>query len=184
MPGQYTARLTASGHDYTANFQVTMDPRVKVSEQALKKKFNLEIQLASTMSQSSEAVLQARSVREQLRRIADDDAVKSSARALDAAISALLDGPPDASSQASTLTKVNSNLIALYKEVEKADAEPTPAQSQTVGKTVEPVADLLKRWNDLKSTAMNNLNVRLKASGLPELRPEVRPQEEIGENEE
>ncbi len=46
LPGSYTARLTANGKSYTANFTVKMDPRVKTSAAGLDRKFQLETRLA------------------------------------------------------------------------------------------------------------------------------------------
>jgi photosystem II stability/assembly factor-like uncharacterized protein len=187
-PGQYSARLTAGGQVYTANFTVKMDPRVKTSQAELQRTLDLETHLAAALTQSSQAVLQAQSLREQIKTTAGSDALKASAQALDAEISSVLDGPKetsDSGSQVPSLSKTNSNLISLYKEIEKTDAAPTAAQSEAVNKTDGDLNPLLKRWSEIKDKAMRDFNLQLKASGLPELRPEIPPQsEEIGENEE
>ena len=47
-----------------------MDPRVKTPVSGLQKQFDLEMRLASAVSESSEAVTQARSIHEQLGKLA------------------------------------------------------------------------------------------------------------------
>ena len=95
LPGQYTVKLTVNGQSSTAPLTVKLDPRVKVTPLALQQKFALETRLANDLSQSSEAVLQAESLREQIKKLSAQasggtgDALKS----LDAKLAALLDGP-------------------------------------------------------------------------------------------
>jgi photosystem II stability/assembly factor-like uncharacterized protein len=190
LPGEYSARLTANGRSHTANFVVKMDPRVKTSADGLKKQFDLEMQLASAVTQSSEAVLQARSVREQLQKLAgsSNESLRGSIKSLDEQISGLVDVPKDSSVSASpapNLTGANKNLLALYKEVERADAEPTVAQLEAFSKTSGELAAALKPWNELKNTQLVALNRQLSASGMPEVRLDLRSQQpESGSNEE
>jgi photosystem II stability/assembly factor-like uncharacterized protein len=190
LPGQYSTRLTANGRSYTANLVVKLDRRVKTSAEGLRKQFDLEMQLASAVTQSSEAVLQARSVRQQLKQIAgtSSDSLKGSIQHLDDEISEVLDGPKDSGGSAApapALGLANSNLIALYKQVENADVEPTPAQSEAFTKTADELATTLTRWNELKNADLVALNGQLKASGSPEVHLDIRPEApESGANEE
>src|SRR6202040_2699855 len=69
LPGSYTARLTVNGKSYTAPFTVKMDPRVQASSASLEKKFQLEMRLASLLSQTSKAVMQAGSIRDPLQKL-------------------------------------------------------------------------------------------------------------------
>ncbi|MGA9529732.1 MAG: glycoside hydrolase [Terriglobales bacterium] len=66
LPGTYTVRLTVDGKSQTAPLTIKMDPRVKTARQGLDKKFQAEMHLASILSESSEAVFQAGSLRDQL----------------------------------------------------------------------------------------------------------------------
>src|SRR5258708_40190545 len=115
-----------------------MDPRVKAPPAELQKKFDLEMHLASTVTQSSQAVMQARSVQEQLKKSAEsaNGRVSDSVKALEGKVSTLLDGPKDADAYKSepALKASNSTAIALFTGVEKSDAEPTSAQSVAFAK--------------------------------------------------
>jgi photosystem II stability/assembly factor-like uncharacterized protein len=186
LPGQYTLRLTANGHTSTSNLTIKMDPRIKTPLSGLQKKFELEMRLASAVTQGSKAVTQARSVHEQLRKITGNGQLKESAKSLDDRISTLLDRPKDAPASAPgpALSGANSQMIALYKEVEKADAEPSTAQGEAFAKTSGDLAAALQRWNELKPE-IKSLNSQLTATGQPELRLDLPPEQSYeGENEE
>jgi photosystem II stability/assembly factor-like uncharacterized protein len=186
LPGQYTLRLTANGHTSTSNLTIKMDPRIKTPLSGLQKKFELEMRLASAVTQSSEAVTQARSVHEQLRKITGNGQLKESAKSLDDKISTLLDRPKDAPASAPgpALSGANSQMVALYKEVEKSDAEPSTAQGEAFAKTSGDLAAALQRWNELKPE-IKSLNSQLTATGQPEIRLDLPPEQSYeGENEE
>jgi photosystem II stability/assembly factor-like uncharacterized protein len=187
LPGEYTVRITAKGQSYAAPLVVKMDPRVKISLAGLQKKFELEAQLASAMTQGSQAVMQARSVQEQLEQSAksSNDPLKDSAETVQRKLSALLDGSKDSALPESALKGTNSNLIALYKEVEKADVEPTSAQADAFTKANHELSVLLNRWEELKNGDLRKLNRGLSAVDLPQLDLDRPPEhEEAGENEE
>src|SRR5262249_39833130 len=131
LPGNYTVRLTIDRTTRTASLTVKMDPRVTTSTEGLRKKFELEMQLADAITESSKAVMQARSAQEQLERLEDPASpMKEALESGNGKISELLDGTKEAGAQKDepVLKNTNNALIALYKEVEKADAEPTGAQ--------------------------------------------------------
>jgi len=186
LPGQYTVRLSANGHSYSTTLTVKMDPRVKTSQAGLQKKFDLEMQLAAAITRSSEALSQARSIHEQLEKLTVTGPLQDSVKTLDSKISALLDGAKNSSaSSASALSANNSAVIALYKEVEKADAAPTAAQREAFTKIENELAVGVKRWDELKTADIPALNHQLGGAGLPELRLDLPPQQEAGgQNEE
>ena len=166
-----------------------MDPRVKVSQADLQKELDLEMQLASAITQSSEAVSQARSVHEQLGKLAEstNGSLKDSVKALDSKMSAVLEGPKDPLPSAPTepaLAGSNSTMIALYKEVEKADAPPTVAQAEAFTKTEGELGAALKRWDEVKANELPPLNQQLRGAGLPELRLDLPPQQKAGGEDE
>ena len=190
MPGRYTVQLTAGGVTYKTSLLVKMDPRVKTSTAGLQKKFDLETQLTDAMTRGSEAVSEARSLQEQLKKLADSApvALRNAADSLNAKVSALLDGPKDVkkeSDEKPALTETNSTVIALYKEVEKADVEPTPAQVKASAATRAELSKSLAAWSQLKAKDIPNINSQLRSAGQPEIDITKAPQQqEHGENEE
>jgi photosystem II stability/assembly factor-like uncharacterized protein len=190
LPRKYSARLIAGGHTETAEFTVKMDPRVKASPADLQKQFNLEIDLVSGLSKSSEAVTQARSIREQIATLLNtaSSPLKEQLGALDNKVSELLEGEKESAAggeKAPSLTYTNGNLVELYKQVERADAAPTQAQVEGSTKSETVLAPMLTHWNDLKSRDIPQLNQQLKSGGLAALRLDLPPQQqEGGEDEE
>ena len=74
-----------------------------------------------------------------------------------------------------TLSRVNGAASTLYQQVWSADAQPTTSQMEALAATEHDSADLLKRWNDFKSSDVPALNSRLRESKAPEIRLEPDP---------
>ncbi|HJT70000.1 MAG TPA: hypothetical protein VJ731_07370 [Terriglobales bacterium] len=188
VPGKYSVRLTASGKSETASLTVKMDPRVKVPLSDLQKQFASETDLSSAVTQSSEAVMQAQSIREQIEKIAHQNApLQDSIERLDKEIDEILAGDKDTESESPrpSLSETNTNLLALYRAVGQADAAPTQAQLDLSAKSKAALAPLLNRWNEVKHKDIPALNQQLTSAGLPQLRLDLPPQNEAGgENEE
>ena len=189
LPGQYTARLTADGHTYSSSFDVKMDPRVKVSPADLQQEFEFETRVAALITQSSQAVWQARSLHEQIQELEphiNSDLLRS-IKGLDDKVSALLNGPHGVPN-ASSLESENGDAIDLYKGTStgaEADAAPTPARVEAASKIQLAFKEDLERWQELKATDLRALNQQLRAAGEPELQPDRPPKQlESGTNEE
>ncbi len=187
LPGQYTVRLTTNGQSYTAPLTVKMDPRVKTSDAGLEQQFQLESRLAAMMDQVAGAVLEARSVSEQLDKLAKSASglTASAIKSLQQKLKALMQAPEPASgASAPVLTTVNATINTLYEQVGRADAAPTTAQSAEAAKIERDAADVMQRWNELKNRDLAALNKQLKATGTPAINPEEQPQSQQDEGDE
>ena len=183
LPGSYTVRLTVDGKNSTAPLTVKMDPRVKTPALGLQKKFKVEMRLASLVSETSEALLQGGSIREQVEKLnAQENAPnKEGLQALEKKLTGLLGGqggffaPP---SQEVTLGRVNGAAGTLYQQVWQADAEPTTSQMAALATTEQDSVIVLKRWNEFKSSDLPALNRQLRESKAPEIQLESNIQHE------
>jgi hypothetical protein len=189
LPGSYTARLTANGKSYTAAFTVKIDPRVHVSAPGLEKKFQLEVRLASLLSQTSEAATQAGSIREPLQKLNQQatGTARDSIEAFQTKLASVLGAPsggPAASAAEITLPQVNGQVGVLYGQVWQADAEPTTTQSDAVAATEHNALDVMKRWDALKNADLPALNSQLRAANLPELHIESGPHKKEDDGDE
>jgi photosystem II stability/assembly factor-like uncharacterized protein len=189
LPGSYTARLTANGKSYTAPFTVKMDPRVKITATALDQKFHLETRLASLLSQTSKAVMQAGSIREPLQKLSEQaiGATKDSVQAFQKKLTAVLGAPSGFFAPPSaevTLARANGQVTVLYGQVWQADAEPTAAQSEALIATEHDAADVMKRWDALKTADLPALNRILHEANLPEVQIESDPHREVAGTDE
>ena len=157
---------------------VKMDPRVKTPLPGLQKKFQVETSLASTLSATSQAVLQGTSIRQQIDKLsaqADSpakDVVEEFEKKLNAVLGAAggFFAPP---SQEVTLARVNGQAGTLYQQVWQADAEPTSSQIEALTSIEHDRAIALKRWNEFKSSELPALNRQLRESKIPEIQPET-----------
>jgi len=189
LPGHYNVRLTVNGITYSAPLIVKMDPRVKTSPVGLERKFQLEMRLVSLMSQTSEAVVQAGSIREQLQKMNEQPGSASdSIQALQKKLGAILGAtagflaPPSAER---TLARVNGQVDPPYGQVWQVDAEPTASQLQAAAAVERDLSDVMRRWDAVKSTDLPAFNRELRGASLPELRLEsdVRKHEAVSDEE-
>jgi photosystem II stability/assembly factor-like uncharacterized protein len=183
LPGRYTARLTVNGESYETKFTIKMDPRVKISEPALQKKFQSEIRLASLMTKTSEAFHLAQAIRESLQKLAEQTSGPTlvSRQTFEKKLTSILGAPPSFAAPPTnevTLTRVNGQATTLYGQVWQADAQPTAAQLEALAGTESDVTDVLKRWDAFRSTDLPAFNRTLRDANLPEVKLESDPDRE------
>jgi hypothetical protein len=174
LPGQYTVRLSLNGRVYTAPLTVKMDPRVTTSLAGLEQQFNLQVRLASMMTRISQPVLQARSVRKQLRSLGTQatSPVSESIKEVDKKVSAVL-GTPDSRGTESLLERVNSDVTTLYGDADRADAAPSAAIMEATDKVDRELLTLTKQWEEITTTDLPDLNRQLRGANLPEVTAEA-----------
>ena len=66
LPGTYQVRLTVLGKTYTAPLEIKADPRLKVSQEDLAKQFDLLLKIRDKVTETDDAIIQIRDVREQM----------------------------------------------------------------------------------------------------------------------
>jgi hypothetical protein len=188
MPGNYSVRLTVDGKSYTAPLTVKMDPRVTTSPAGLQQQFDLQARLASLLTNSTRALMEARSVREQIKTV-DSQAsgsVKDSLHTFAAKLDVILGAPgrPGASSPTPTLTAINGTADTLYAAVDSADAAPTTAQATAAAAAEHDASVVLKQWDEMKVSDLPAINAQLRSAHLPELKLEVHSDPGMGEGDE
>ncbi len=187
VPGQYTVRLTADGQTSTQSLTITLDPRIKATQDELDQQLNLAMRLSAMTAESSRAVMQARSILEQIKTMSSqaNGAALESLNSLQGKVTAILDKADSNPSQEPTLHEVNTDIGSLYADVNRADSAPTEALIKATKETGRNLSDVIKRWNELESHDLADLNRQLDAAKLPAINPELSPQsEEAHSNEE
>jgi photosystem II stability/assembly factor-like uncharacterized protein len=189
LPGKYTVRLTVNGNSSSEPLLVKMDPRVKTPAAGLTQLFEMQMRLAEMMTQSTEAVTQARSATEALEKLSSHASgpVAAEIAAMQkklAGVTGAVGGPGGRPARAvgapvATLTRVNGEISGLYGELDRADATPTAAQAAAMTAAEHDYAAALKQWEALKKSAIPALNRQLRGSSLPEIHLESAiPEEE------
>lgn len=192
LPGEYTVRLTANGHKYTASLTVKIDPRVKTSPAGLEQEFNLATRLSSMLSESSRAVMQAHSILEQTKAASGraTGEVLESVQSLEKEVSGLSEKSDPQGTMPSpelrpTLGNLNADIATLYGIADKADAAPTSALIQSTDASEHELTVVMRQWNELMAKNLADLNRQLRAANLPAINPEASSKyEETYPNEE
>jgi photosystem II stability/assembly factor-like uncharacterized protein len=187
LPGSYTVRLTANGSTYTAPLIVKMDPRVKTSQSGLQQHFDIETELASMLTRSTEAIRQIRAVEEQIEKISHDASgpVQESLEEAEKKLKTVLGtGSTEQPAEKDvTLIRLNTQVAALYGDVDSADAAPTAAQVAAIAKMRSDFSSTVDLWSGLKAAEFAALNRKLTATNLPEIRFNLRPTHEEDEDD-
>jgi photosystem II stability/assembly factor-like uncharacterized protein len=179
LPGTYTVRLVAGATVATAPLVIRIDPRVPATPEDLAKLFGLESKLAAMTSASSEASLQAHSLREQIAKLSSSQppppaSLKESLQAMDKELATVLAGGQGDKKEPG-LDDSAGEAGSLYEQVGQVDAAPTMAQQQATEHTEEELAGSLRRWEALKGTLIPDLGRQLREAHLPELRLDKKP---------
>jgi len=189
LPGAYKVRLTVDGKSFGAPLTVRIDPRVKASREALQKKFQAEAKLASLMTQTTQAFLQASSIRTQIDKLnQSSDTTKTAVADFQKKLASLLGvqgaflAPPE---ESVTLSRVTGEISTLYQQIWQVDAEPTSSQTEALARTERASAEVLKSWNELRNSDVPELNRLLHQAQAGEIQIEAHPpQVEISIDEE
>jgi hypothetical protein len=188
LPGEYSVRLTANGHSYSAALIVKMDPRVKTPLADLGQQFRLETRLASMMNTIYQGDGQASSLSVELEKLAARarGPVAESIAALQKKVMTLLGQPGGfmaAPSREVTLLRVSDEIGTLYREMGRADLAPTASQVSAVAEVERDFSGLMTLWNVVKTTDLPTLNQQLKSANLPEIQLEQGAEPELEEEE-
>jgi photosystem II stability/assembly factor-like uncharacterized protein len=180
LPGQYTVRLSVNGQILSRGFTVKMDPRVKASLAGLEQEFQMQTRLATMMTESAKAVTEVRSVKQQLEKISGkaSGALSDDLKAFLKKVNGVSEAPSGAGESESatpTLHSVNSGVNALYGQVDRVDAAPTPAQTDAAAYFGRELPGLLEAWQEIKTKDLPPLNQKLRSANLEEIRPELKP---------
>jgi len=190
LPGKYRARLTVEGRSVEVPVLVKADPRVRADAAELAAQFRLARQLSELLTDSSRALLEARSVREQLKALRADGKLAADLHDLDVRVAALLEAPAAAAAPAASaapaarlLPALQADFETLYAAVTRADAAPTAAQVAAVDAAAAEFAAPHAAWAKLGGE-LAALNKRLKSARLAPVRPERLPARDLNSADE
>ena len=156
LPGVYKIVLTVDGKSYLQNLEVKMDPRVKVSEKALKDQLNLGLKIwnASAVNNNLRDMLE--SIENQLTMVKAENN------------SDFLNKVESLRNKITDIQKLlkASDPANLETAVFSADREPTEQMYQGFNQLNGEIKLAVEKWNSLKDKEFKELNKILKESGL------------------
>ena len=189
-PGRYRVRLLVGARSWEQPLMVAPDPRVELGAADFSAQFELARRLADALDGSSAAVLEARSIRAQLKNLeagAGAAALKAPLHALDLHIAALVDRTQAGAAQSAAqsadfgavagrgLEHLNGDIATLYSEITAVDAAPTAAQLDASQLVLDEWAKYAAAWQRLQGTELAELNRSLAKRHVSRVREGLEP---------
>jgi hypothetical protein len=128
------------------------------------------------VTESSQAVIHGDSILEQIKKLSAqaNGPLVESLKSLEEKATAIL-GDPD-SAQEPNLRATSTGVATLYADAQKADAAPNAALEAACTESAGKLSNLMKRWAELRTKDLVNVNGQLRKANLPEINPESAPQ--------
>jgi photosystem II stability/assembly factor-like uncharacterized protein len=178
-PGNYRVRLAIGAHQSEAVLAVTADPRVRITAQDFTAQFDLARRLAGALDGSTGALLEARSIRAQLKDLTGRGvgSLADQIQSLDRHLGELIK-PADVGAPHRALESLNGDVGTLYAQVTGADAAPTTAQVAETNLALQEWQALEVQWQRLRGDVAS-LNQALEKVPLPRLREDLEPPRDL-----
>jgi photosystem II stability/assembly factor-like uncharacterized protein len=174
-PGRYTVELTVDGRDYRQPLTVAPDPRVKVSQDALRRQFVLARKVEALRLEASLALGGAQTLLDALNaRLATAGALHADMAELLAKATDLSGSRPHANRspfpavpplRTDSFKALGTDLRHLEAAVDGADAAPSPDALSAYAKLSRSLNATLAQWQQLQRKDLARLNARLKSAG-------------------
>ena len=179
LPGTYQVRLTVLGKSYTAPLEIKADPRLKVTQEDLAKQFDLLLKIRDKVTETDDAIIQIRDVRDQMnaenKRLKNDPrekAIADAGKALDKKMTEVEEQliQTKAKSGQDVLNfpvRLNNHLVALGGVVGSADSAPTKQSCEVFDMLSKEIDEQLAKWKAIVSTDVAAYNDLIKQQEVP-----------------
>jgi photosystem II stability/assembly factor-like uncharacterized protein len=180
-PGNYRVRLSIGTHQWEVSLAVAADPRIKIVAEDFSAQFGLAQRLAAALDGSTGAVLEARSIRAQLKELTAraSGSLAERIRSLDLQIAALVESADDSAAPRRGLERLNDDFASLYAQVTGVDAAPTTVQAVETDLAIKEWQGLEAGWQQLRDDAVVALNRDLVKVRLPRVRSNLEPPRDL-----
>jgi hypothetical protein len=180
-PGTYRVRLRVGDHVSETTLRLGPDPRVTIPAADYAAQLALAQRLAGGLDRSTEALLEARSIRAQVKERLEraHGELALNLQALDKHLEGLIESSGEGLPQRLGLEKVNGRLATLYEQVTGVDAAPTAAQATDAELALAAWQELLDPWQKLRRNELAAVDRGVRAAHLAPLRPELEPPRDL-----
>jgi photosystem II stability/assembly factor-like uncharacterized protein len=183
VPGDYIVKLTANGKSTAQPLTVKLDPRVKTSQEALVRQFELASKIATRLGEVATALQQVGDLRKQIearkKEAGSNTELQQSLEALDKRIEVAVEPDSDADfmlfglavprKEHEPLPQVAAALTGLLMIAESADAAPTADATMASLGWDAAGEETLARWGALQKEELASVNVLLQKAKLKPL---------------
>jgi photosystem II stability/assembly factor-like uncharacterized protein len=162
LPGPYEVRLTVDGESSSQSFRIRKHPLRNIADADLKEQFDLAIQIRDKVSEANSAVIQIRSLKQQVtERLAksSDTALKAAGEQLSKSLTAIEEEIYQLRNQSGQdplnfPIKINNRLASLMRAVNLGDGKPI-ANAAPIFKDLS--AELKQQTDRLKEVLVSDL---------------------------
>ncbi len=179
LPGKYQVKLTVLGQSYTAPLEIVPDPRLKVTQEDLAKRFELLMKIRGQVTKTDDTIIEIRQVRDQInalnKRLGDDPKQKpivEAGKALDKKMTPIEEAliQTKAKSGQDVLNfpvRLNNDLVALGGVVGSAQTAPTQQSYEVDDLLSKRLEEQLAKWHEVVSTDIPAYNNLVKQQEVP-----------------
>ena len=161
MPGLYKVRLTADGKEYTQDFEIVKDPRIKTTPEEFKQQFDMLMKIEERINDLRKGALSIRQMRQQLDstyRNQDDQAVKELQDKLLRIEDELFQYRAKATQDLTNHpVRLHTKFTALAGFVESDDSPPTQQQQEQYNSLSQKLTNQLNALEKLKPVVQGKL---------------------------
>jgi len=174
VPGKYDVILRVDGRRYSQPLEVKMDPRVKVTREALTRQLDLQLEISTALATNFAAAKQLAGLREKLTELAKvAGPLGASATTLDRNATNFEGeaGAPQEPPKAIGFNILDETLTQLMELVGGADLAPTQQSFSAFQDSCKSLNSVLTAWQAFKSNEVKAFNHLLRDQGrqaLPE----------------
>jgi hypothetical protein len=182
-PGTYRVELSVDGQTFSVSFEIRKDPRVAATQDDLEEQFRLLVQIRDKLSETHEALIALRDVRQQVEEWAHRTEGRPEGESVAQAASALAEKlapieqelvEPRITTQLDMVhfpTRLNAKLAALPSVVASADVAPTRQSFDVFADLSARIDQQLERWRDVREVDVASFNALVRDAGLPAVLP-------------
>jgi hypothetical protein len=181
VPGEYRVRLLVGSRHWDQPLTVAPDPRVNIAAQAYSAQLQTAQRLADALDLSTAALLEARSLRAQLKPLSGsgEPALAARIKSMDERVAALLNPSGGEATNSGVpgrgIERLNGDFATLYEQVTEADAAPSDAQSAAADRALQDWQPLTAAWHRLRQDEVPALNRDLLRARLTALQLDLAP---------
>lgn len=173
--GKYKVRITTGENVETTSFDILMDPNLKgITAADLTEQFELASAIRDKTSETNEAVIYIRKIKDQIGKANNEEVTKVSQAFVEniAAIEQELYQVKNQSNQdpLNFPIKLNNRFASLRRSIENGDARPTDGAYKVFEELKIELTGLLNQLDDAKAKHLTAINTVMKKNGLDEIK--------------
>ena len=162
-PGEYVAKLTVNGHDYTTPIRVEADPSVTLTSDQIETRRKIVTQVMMLQSKTEPANTRADSLDTQLSALARNPDAQAAAK------DALASAAKDSEKVKTEMARVNRNVSQLFGQISGSPFQPTMTQREELEDLEKEFTQQSAALDTLLNKTVPAIEKQLNQAGVPRI---------------